>query len=93
MDVASSHTYYNAWVETPNEIELTRTRYEVAPVDQGYHVYAAVWEAAIGQILLCDQEGGKIHDPYVVTVAENNDTPIDSDKLVLNMKISWLKLS
>ena len=59
----------------------------MATVDQGYHVYKAVWEAAIGQILPCEG-GGKIHDPYTVTVAENNHTPIDSDALVLNVKIS-----
>ena len=36
--------------------------YEVAIVDWGYHVYVAVWEAAVGQILPCKQEGGNIHD-------------------------------
>ena len=43
--------------------------------------YVAVWEAAVGQILPCQREGGNIHDPYMyaVTVVENNDTSIDND--------------
>ena len=72
------------WQETANEIELAQTRYEVATIDRGYDVYAAVWEASIGQILPCEQERGNIHDPYTVAVAKNNHTPIDSDALVLN---------
>ena len=31
-------------------------------VDRGYHVHMAVWEAAVGQILPCLQEGGNIYD-------------------------------
>ena len=47
MGVANSHT--------TNEIELVKTRYEVATVDRSYHmlVYMVVWEAAFGQILPC----------------------------------------
>ena len=55
--------------------------YEVPTIDPGYHIYVAVWEAAVGQILLCKQEIGNIHDPYTVSVVENNDTPIDNDTL------------
>ena len=58
--------------------------YEVVPVDRGYHVYVAVWEAAVGQILPCKQEGSNIHDPYAVAVVENNDMPTDNDAAVLN---------
>ena len=41
--------------------------YEAATVDRGYHVYmyVEVWQAAVGQILPCRQEGGNIHDLYV----------------------------
>ena len=70
--------------ETANETELAQTRYEVTIVDRGYHVYIAVWEAAVGQILPCEWEGGNIYNPYAVTVVENNDTPIDNDILVLS---------
>ena len=69
--------------ETTNEIELAWTRYEIAIVDRGYHVYVAVWVAAVGQILPCEWEGGNSHNPYAVVVVENSDTPIDST-LVLN---------
>ena len=47
----------------------------------------AVWEASVGQILHCQQEGGNIHDPYTidtVTVGKNNDVPIDNDAPALN---------
>ena len=57
--------------------------YRVATVDRGYHVYVAVWEAVVGQILPCKREGGNIHDPYAI---ENNDTPIDNDAAVLHEK-------
>ena len=66
--------------EKTNEIELARTRYEVATVDRRYHVYVTVWEAAVGQMLPCKREGGNIHDPYAVAVVENNDMPIDNRK-------------
>ena len=42
-----------------NEIELARTRYEVAIVDRGYHVYVAVWKAAVGQIATALRVGGR----------------------------------
>ena len=56
----------------------------MATVDCGYPVYVAVWKAAGGQILPCQREGGNSHDPYVVAVVENNDTPIDNNATVLN---------
>ena len=45
-------------------------------VDRGYHVYVAVREAAVGQILPCQRVGGNIHDPYAFAIVENNDTSI-----------------
>ena len=58
--------------------------YEVTTVNWGYHVYVAVWEAAVGQILPCKQERGNIQDPYASAVVKNNDTPINNDSAVLN---------
>ena len=58
--------------------------YKVTTVDRSYHVYVAVWEAAVGQILPCEREGGKINDPYTVAVVENNDTSIDNDAVVVH---------
>ena len=58
----------------------------MATVDQGYHVYVAVWEAAIEQILPC-QRGANVHNPYAVAVAENNCMPH-----CIQSKISLLKL-
>ena len=44
--------------------------YEVETVVQGYHVYVAVWEPALGQILPSQREGGNNHDPYTVVVVK-----------------------
>ena len=70
--------------EMTNEIELGRTRYEVTTIDRSYPVYVAVWKAAVGEMLPCKQKGGNTHVPYAVALAENNDTIIDNDSLVLN---------
>ena len=43
--------------------------YTVETIVRGYHVYRAVWEAAVGQVLPCQQERGNVHDPYAVAVA------------------------
>ena len=53
--------------------------YKVATIVWGYHVYVAVGKAGVGQTLPCKWEGGNIHDPYIVTIVNNNDTPIDND--------------
>ena len=39
---------------------------EVQTIVQGYHVYVAVWEAAVGQILPSQREGGMTH-PLIMT--------------------------
>ena len=39
-------------------------------VIRGYHVYKEVWDAAIEQVLPCQQERGNTHDPYAVAVVE-----------------------
>ena len=94
--VGCGHTYSNSWAgNSEREIgtnELSELEsYEVETVDRGYHVYVAVWEAAVGQIPPCQREGGNIHDLYAVAAVENNDTPIDNDT-PHSMKISRLKL-
>ena len=83
MGVAGSHITRGQ--EMTNKTELARTRYEVVTIDRGYHVYMAVWEAAVGQMLPCGREGGNIHHPYPYAVVKN-DTPIDNDTPVLNGK-------
>ena len=85
MGEAGGHIYYNAWAGNKmNELE----NYKLETYDQGYHIYVAIWEAAVGQVLLCQQarEWGNIDDPYAVTVVENNNTLIDNDAPALNNK-------
>ena len=44
--------------------------YTVKTIVRGYHVYRAVWEAAVGQVLPCQQERSNTHDPYAVAVVD-----------------------
>lgn len=37
---------------------------------RGYHVYRAVWEAVIGQVLPCQHERSNTHNPYAVAVVD-----------------------
>ena len=42
--------------------------YSVSSMVRGYHEYLHVWDAAIGEVLLCSNEDGNLHDPYAVAV-------------------------
>ena len=44
--------------------------YEVETVVRGYHVYEKIWEAAVGEVLSCQWEGGNVHNPYAVAVIQ-----------------------
>ena len=35
--------------------------YTIETIIRGYHVYQVVWEAAVGQVLPCQQERGNVH--------------------------------
>ena len=35
---------------------------------RGYHVYRAIWSAALGEILQCERESDNLHDRYAVSV-------------------------
>ena len=39
--------------------------YTVETIVHGYHVYRAVWEAAVGQVLPCQQERGNALRTYL----------------------------
>ena len=38
----------------------------------GYHVYKDIWNAPIGQVLVCEVELGNLHDPHAVAVISND---------------------
>ena len=45
---------------------------------RGYHVYKEVWDAAIGEELLCRRETGNPNDLYAVSVVRGTDnTTVD----------------
>jgi len=47
---------------------MATTTYKMEAMICGYHVYATVWDAQIGEELYCARETGNICDPYAVTV-------------------------
>ena len=47
---------------------MATTTYEMEAMIRGYHVYATVWDAQIGEELYCARETGNIRDPYAVAV-------------------------
>ena len=38
---------------------------------RGYHIYNSIWEAYIGEELLCQQDEENRHDPYAVAVLKS----------------------
>ena len=44
--------------------------YTIQTCVRGYHIYKEVWEAPLGQLLLCQRELGNVHDPYAVAVVD-----------------------
>ena len=47
---------------------MATTTYEMEAMIRGYHVYASVLDAKIGEELYCARETGNIRDPYAVAV-------------------------
>ena len=47
---------------------MATTMYEMEAMTRGYHVYATVQDAQIGEKLYCAREKGNIRDPYAVAV-------------------------
>jgi len=47
---------------------MATTTYEMEAMIRGYHVYATVWDAQIGEELYCAREMGNIRDPEAVAV-------------------------
>ena len=46
--------------------------YKVESMVRGYHVYHDIWEATVGETLLCQWETGNPHDPYAISVETGN---------------------
>jgi len=47
---------------------MATTTYEMEAMIHGYHVYATLWDAQIGEEFYCTREAGNIRDPYAVAV-------------------------
>ena len=63
------------WSWKPNWSQHLQGRVEWAREDcfrlaciRGYHVYKEVWEAAAGEMLICEREPRNVHDRYAVAV-------------------------
>ena len=58
----------------PREAANMSSSYALQTIVRGYHAYKDIWNAATGQILSCQCERGKVHDPYAVDVVERGVT-------------------
>ena len=43
-------------------------RFSIDSTVRGFHVYKDIWNPEIGKVLMCEQEFGNLHGPYVVSV-------------------------
>ena len=48
--------------------------FEVEAMVRGYHVYEEIWDASIGEELLCAREPTNPHDPFAVAVVKSDQT-------------------
>ena len=42
-------------------------RFSIDSAVRGFHVYKDIWNPEIGEVLLCEQEFGNLHDPDAVS--------------------------
>ena len=49
---------------------IEKCSFSLEAMVRGYHMYRSVWEAAIGEELMCVQEVGNRTDPYAVAVVK-----------------------
>ena len=43
-------------------------RFSIDSAVRGFHVYKDIWNPEIGEVFICEQEFGNLHDPYAVSV-------------------------
>ena len=46
-------------------------RFSIDSAVQGFHVYKDTWNPEIGEMLICKQEFRSLHDPYTVSVMDD----------------------
>ena len=44
---------------------------EISSCVRGYHVYRTIWDAAIGEDLMCEREPSNEHDRYAVAIKKD----------------------
>ena len=49
-------------------------KYEMASCVRGYHVYKEIWEAVIGERLVCERQPENQRDRYAVAIKKNDGT-------------------
>lgn len=47
--------------------------FSVESMVRGYHEYQSVWDAPIGETLLCEREVGNIHDTFAVAIKKDGE--------------------
>ena len=55
------------------EVEALKMEEELSGVSciRGYHVYKDIWDAAIGEVLVCEREPRNVEDRYAIAVKKD----------------------
>ena len=54
-------------------VEVEALKMELSRVSciRGYHVYKGIWDAAIGEVLVCEREPHNVEDRYAIAVKKD----------------------
>ena len=52
------------------EVEALKMESKVSCI-RGYHVYKDIWDAAIGEVLVCEREPRNVEDRYAIAIKKD----------------------
>ena len=53
------------------EVEVSKMELSRVSCIRGYHVYKGIWNAAIGEVLVCEREPHNVEDRYAIAVKKD----------------------
>ncbi len=66
-------------------------RFFVDSVVRGFHVYKDVWNPVVGEIIMCQQDFGNLHDPYAVAAVRDSVTVGHVPRTISSLCYSFLR--
>ena len=58
---------------TSHVIQSMEHMFSMEAMVRGYHEYQSVWDAPIGEMLLCEREVGSVHDTFAVAIKKDGE--------------------